>query len=91
MSYFADTTPPKGVLSKESRLFETNCIPSALLHFGSDDNQTNFLKEDILQKVSSPKASLMQALIDRYDFLCSINLKIWKSREFNRNVFQTWQ
>lgn len=47
------------------RLFEANCVPSAILHFGSDDKQLNYLKEDILDKISSPKASLMQALTDR--------------------------
>lgn len=41
-------------------------MPSAILHFGSEDKQVNYLKEDILEKVSSPKASLMQAFTDRY-------------------------
>lgn len=65
MIYGADTTPPKTILSSELRLFEANCVPSAILHFGSDDKQVNYLKEDILDKTSSPKASLMQALTDR--------------------------
>lgn len=64
-----DTTPPKSILSKELRLFEANCVPSAILHFGSDDKQANYLNEDILTKLSCPKASLRQALIDRYVFV----------------------
>lgn len=60
-----DTTPPKSVLPQESRLFEANCVPSAILHFGSEEKLPNYLKEDILDKVSSPKASLIQALADR--------------------------
>lgn len=63
---YTDTTPPKTILSRESRLFEVDCVPSAILHFGSQEKQPNYLKEDILEKVSSPKASLMQALSDRY-------------------------
>lgn len=65
-----DTTPPKQIISKELRLFEANCVPSAVLHFGSEDKRTNYLKEELFQKVSSAKASLKQALADRcVDFL----------------------
>lgn len=60
-----DTTPPKNIISKELRLFEANCVPSAVLHFGSEEKQQNYLKEEIYEKVSSAKASLRQALEDR--------------------------
>lgn len=49
-------------------------MPSAILHFGSEEKQANYLKEDILDKVSSPKASLIQALADRYvNLILSLN------------------
>lgn len=73
----ADSTPPKTVLSKELRLFEANCVPSAILHFGSDDKQLNYLKDDILDKISSPKASLMQALTDRYVYEFGSNIHLF--------------
>lgn len=75
-----DTTPPKNILPRESRLFEVNCVPTAVLHFGSDDKQTNYLKEDILEKLSSPKASLFQAFADRY---------VLDNGRFNENLKKT--
>lgn len=63
--FITDATPPKTILPKESRLFEVHCVPSAVLHFGTDTKQTTYLRDDILAKVSCGKASLKQALMDR--------------------------
>lgn len=59
------TTPPKNILPKTSRLFEVNCVPSAVLHFGTNDKCDAILREDIRAKVSSPDASLSLALKER--------------------------
>lgn len=53
------------VLSKDERLFEAQCVPSAILHFGASEATTKYLKEAILEKVSSPKACLKLALTER--------------------------
>lgn len=54
------------ILSKEPRLFEADCVPTAILHFGSDEKQANYLKEELFDKVSSPKALSKQAFANRY-------------------------
>lgn len=61
----SDTTPPKVILSKDERLFEAKCVPSAILHFGTNATIKNYLKDDVLAKMSSPKACLRIALSDR--------------------------
>lgn len=60
-----DTTPPKVILLKDERLFEAQCVPSATIHFGASESTTEYLKNEILEKVSSPKACLKIALNDR--------------------------
>ncbi|XP_031628369.1 tether containing UBX domain for GLUT4 [Contarinia nasturtii] len=65
IEFYLYTTPPKEILPKESRLFEAKCVPSIVLHFGSEEKQSNYLKEEILDKVSSPKAAINQAFLDR--------------------------
>lgn len=53
------------ILSKDERLFEAQCVPSAILHFGANGATAKYLKDEILEKVSSPKACLKIALSDR--------------------------
>lgn len=53
------------ILSKDERLFEAQCVPSAILHFGASEATAKYLKDEILAKVSSPKACLRIALNDR--------------------------
>lgn len=61
----SDTTPPKLVLSKDERLFEAQCVPSAILHFSASESTTKYLKDATLEKVSSPKACLKLAMTER--------------------------
>lgn len=53
------------ILSQDERLFEAQCVPSAILHFGANDATTKYLKDEILERISSPKACLKIALSDR--------------------------
>lgn len=62
---FSDTTPPKVILSQDERLFEAQCVPSAILHFGANEATTKYLNDDTLERISSPKACLKIALSDR--------------------------
>jgi tether containing UBX domain for GLUT4 len=46
-------TPPKTILEKELTLVESQCVPSALLHVGCDENIKQFLSPVYLEKLSS--------------------------------------
>lgn len=46
-------TPPKQILDKNVTLIESNCVPSALLHFGCDSMSDNYLKPELFDKLSS--------------------------------------
>lgn len=46
-------TPPKTILDKSATLIESNCVPSALLHFGCDDIVGDFLKPELFEKLST--------------------------------------
>lgn len=59
------TTPPKTIVNQDLRLFEANCVPSAVLHFGYEEQIADYFKEEILGKVSSAKACLDKAFEDR--------------------------
>ncbi|XP_017778494.1 PREDICTED: tether containing UBX domain for GLUT4 [Nicrophorus vespilloides] len=54
LDFYLFTTPPKEVLTKSSRLIEINCVPGALLHFGSDVKRDTYIKSDLLTKLTSP-------------------------------------
>lgn len=64
--FYLFTTPPKTVLTPGSRLVDTGCVPSALVHFGTDDtNCTTYLQESILSQFSSPSAATIAACQSR--------------------------
>lgn len=65
MFHGLDTTPPKRVIPNELSLSEANCVPMGGLYFGSDEIQSNYLREDILSRVSSARALQKQALKER--------------------------
>lgn len=47
-------TPPKTILEKDLTLVESKCVPSALLHFGCDDDKVKeFIKPEYFEKLSS--------------------------------------
>lgn len=46
-------TPPKQILDRDVTLIESNCVPSALLHFGCDAMSDNHLKPELFEKLSS--------------------------------------
>lgn len=50
---FLDLTPPKTILADGATLVESNCVPSALLHFGCDAWDDNQLKAEFYEKLSS--------------------------------------
>lgn len=46
----------------ESHLIEVQCVPQALLHFGTENTSTdNFLKEEYLTKLTSPTSAHIAA------------------------------
>ena len=45
-------TPPKTVLDPKETLIESNCVPSALLHFGCD-MPGEHLKPEVFEKLST--------------------------------------
>lgn len=48
-------TPPKTILDKTLTLVESKCVPSALLHFGTDEEivNTQVLKQEYYSKLST--------------------------------------
>jgi hypothetical protein len=47
-------TPPKTILDNDTTLIEANCVPSALIHFGTDEAlDTELLKPEFFEKLSS--------------------------------------
>lgn len=60
MYYVVDTTPPKNILSEESRLIEIGCVPGALLHLGTNGESRDIcLKAEYRDKfTTNSKASL---------------------------------
>lgn len=53
------------ILSPDERLFEAQCVPSAILHFGANDATPKYLNDETLERISSPKACLKIAMSDR--------------------------
>ncbi|KAL3273488.1 hypothetical protein HHI36_014929 [Cryptolaemus montrouzieri] len=60
------TTPPKHILPEDKRLIEVDCVPGALLHFGTDDqyknNEFSFLREDLKGKYTTNSMASLAAL-----------------------------
>lgn len=53
MNFYLFLTPPKTILDKDLTLVESKCVPSALLHFGTEENFTELLKPEYYEKLSS--------------------------------------
>jgi tether containing UBX domain for GLUT4 len=53
MDFHLYFTPPKFILDKDVTLIESHCVPSALMHFGCDENIKEFLKPEYFDKLSS--------------------------------------
>lgn len=53
IEFYLFVTPPKKILDNELTLIESNCVPSALLHFGSEEKFTELLKPEYYQKLST--------------------------------------
>lgn len=54
-SSFIDTTPPKQILQSDLTLVEHHCVPTALLHFGTDSpvEVDSFIKQEFLEKATT--------------------------------------
>lgn len=69
INFYLFTIPPKRILPKDKNLLEVDCVPTAVLHFGTDDQPQNenqtFLKEEILTKLTSPDGALLSATKSR--------------------------
>lgn len=57
IDFYFFVTPPKKILDNELTLVEANCVPSAILHFGSDETFTELLKPEFYQKLSTGTAA----------------------------------
>lgn len=53
-----DVTPPKTVLEPDMNLLEAQLVPSALIHFGCEDIETEYIKAEYFDKLSSGFAAL---------------------------------
>lgn len=64
--FIAVITPPKTILMNDQRLFEIGCVPSAVMHFGTNSSdRKQFIKNEFLEKLSSSKAALKLASQNR--------------------------
>ncbi|PSN41239.1 Tether containing UBX domain for GLUT4 [Blattella germanica] len=59
------TTPPKNILPLGVRLVDAECVPNAMVHFGTDVDGKTFLRAEILSKFSSPSAATIAACKSR--------------------------
>lgn len=57
-------TPPKMILDKSATLIESNCVPSALLHFGCEVVAENHLKPELFEKLSTLSGASRVLLTD---------------------------
>lgn len=67
-------TPPKQILKLDATLVDSNCVPSALIYFGpggeasegGEVSSRQYLKDEIMSKLSSPEAASFSASKTRY-------------------------
>lgn len=60
------TTPPKQTPDADETLVEANCVPAAVLHFGTRSTVaelavTTVLKNEYVAQLSSPEAAVLEA------------------------------
>lgn len=60
LHFYLFTAPPKQVLSDDLHIVEAGLIPSAVIHFGSEKpaGDGSYLKPDIMNRLTSPRAAL---------------------------------
>lgn len=63
MNFYFFVTPPKQILDDKLTMVEAQCVPSALLHFGSDEKFGDLLKPELYEKLSTGSAS--QVLLNK--------------------------
>ena len=63
LNKITDTTPPKAILNEEKSLLDLNCVPRALLLFGLDEVDKNyiFLKNNLRDKFTTPSNATLAA------------------------------
>lgn len=62
--YFPDTTPPKNVLEPTKTLADYECVPCAILYFGTDKSVPDtykYLRGDLFQRFISPSIASIAA------------------------------
>ncbi|XP_069701484.1 tether containing UBX domain for GLUT4 [Periplaneta americana] len=69
LDFYLYTTPPKCVLLPRARLVDSECVPSVMVHFGTESQATSgrktYLKESILTQLTSPSAANLAACRSR--------------------------
>ena len=53
-----DVTPPKTILEPDMNLLEAQLVPSALIHFGCELQENEYIKAEYFDKLSSGFAAL---------------------------------
>jgi tether containing UBX domain for GLUT4 len=67
INFYLFLTPPKTILEKDLTLVESHCVPSALLHFGTEENVTDILKPEFYEKLSSGSGASRVLLSSKSD------------------------
>lgn len=60
------TSPPKSILNGDSRLIEIGCVPGAILHYGSDLKDDQYLRNDLKDKFTTTSVASLAASKMRY-------------------------
>lgn len=56
------TIPPKTIIPTDKTLVEADCVPTAILHFGTDENVSgDILKAEYLEKLTTPDGAVLAA------------------------------
>ncbi|KAF5269989.1 hypothetical protein FQR65_LT05788 [Abscondita terminalis] len=63
MEFYLYTAPPKQILNPSSRLIEIECVPNAILHFGTKDPPRNglYLRQDLFNKFTTASLASLAA------------------------------
>lgn len=68
--FIVDTTPPKSILQSEISLLDSNCVPSAVVHFGLDLDKAmpegvKYIKSNLFAHFISPSIASLAAARSR--------------------------
>ncbi|KAK4876788.1 hypothetical protein RN001_009294 [Aquatica leii] len=63
IEFYLYTAPPKEIMNKSSRLIEVNCVPNAILHFGTKEPPKNslYLRKDLFNKFTTASLASLAA------------------------------